>query len=132
MNMKNVNRSILMVTILCAALFANACGANKTIATITTSVTASVCLTTAGNATVNITNNEFQPQMMTARVGTTVTFNNTMGPLTLVGNSGFTMGSFGGMMMQTGGSYQYTFSSPGVYVVSASGQSFICTITVVS
>jgi plastocyanin len=131
--MKNVNRSILMFTILCAVLFANACNANKAaMSASTASVTTSVCLTTAGNATVNIINNEFQPQMMTARVGTTVTFNNNMGPITLVGNSGFMAGSFGGMMMQTGGSYQYTFSSPGVYVVSASGQSFICTITVIS
>ena len=131
--MKKVNRSILMFTILCAVLFANACNANKAaMSASTASVTTSVCLTTAGNATVNIINNEFQPQMMTARVGTAVTFNNNMGPITLVGNSGFMAGSFGGMMMQTGGSYQYTFSSPGVYVVSASGQSFICTITVIS
>ena len=42
------------------------------------------------------------------------------------------MGSFGGTSMMTGGSYQYTFSVPGTYVVGASGQNFQCTITIVS
>ena len=129
---------ILAVGSLCMILFANACNPNKTItATNTTTVTTSP--TTAatgtivtGTATINIANNAFQPSMMTARVGTTVNFYNMMGPITLVGSSGFMMGSFGGMMMQTGGGYQYTFNSPGVYVISASGQNFQCTITVIS
>jgi plastocyanin len=69
---------------------------------------------------------------MTARVGTTVTFYNMMSSVTLIGKSGFMMGSFGGTSMMTGGSYQYTFSVPGTYVVGASGQNFQCTITIVS
>jgi len=69
---------------------------------------------------------------MMARVGTTITFTNNMaGQMTLVGKSGFT-GYFGGMMMQMNGTYQYTFTNPGVYVVSVSGQNIQCTITVVS
>ena len=132
--MKKVNWPILTAAMLCAVFFANACNANATTVSSTSSaaISASVCLTTAGSATVNIMNNAFQPQMMTARAGTTVTFNNKMGPLTIIGNSGFMMGTFGGMMMQTGGTYQYTFSSPGVYVISAEGQSFVCTITVIA
>jgi plastocyanin len=143
MNMKKLNWPILFVAILCVVLLANACSTPKTVTiTNTTTVTASQTTTTvtnttslttvSGNATINIANNAFQPSMMTARVGTTVNFYNMMGPITLVGTSGFAMGPFGGMMMQTGGGYQYTFNSPGTYVVSASGQNFICTITVVS
>ena len=92
--MKKVNWPILTAAMLCAVFFANACNANATTVSSTSSaaISASVCLTTAGSATVNIMNNAFQPQMMKARVGTTVTFNNKMGPLTLIGNSGFMMG----------------------------------------
>jgi len=69
---------------------------------------------------------------MMARVGTTITFtNNLVGQMTLVGMSGFT-GTFGGMMMNMGGDYQYTFNTPGVYVVAVSGQSIQCVITVVA
>jgi VCBS repeat-containing protein len=71
--------------------------------------------------------------MMVARAGTTVTFTNNMaGQMTLVGKSGFMMGSFGGMATMMGGSYQYTFNSPGTYVVAVSGQNIQCTITVIS
>src|SRR5450759_4327691 len=123
--MKKLNWPILFVAILCVVLLANACSTPK-IVTITNTATVTASQTVSGNATINIANNAFQPSMMTARVGTTVNFYNMMGPITLVGTSGFAMGPFGGMMMQTGGGYQYTFNSPGTYVVSASGQNFIC------
>jgi plastocyanin len=122
MKMKNPNWSILIIASLCLILLANACNTSKTVTT-----------TVSGSSSISVTTNGFQPSMMTARVGTTVTFANNMGgPMTLVGTSGFMMGSFGGMMMQMGGSYPYTFNTPGVYVVSVSGQSIRCTITVVS
>jgi plastocyanin len=148
MKMKNLKWPILFIAILSVVMLTNACSTPKTVTTTntatvtasqttttvttTTSPTTTSLTTVSGTATINVANNAFQPPMMTARVGTTINFYNMMGPLTLVGTSGFTMGSFGGMMMQTGGGYQYTFNSPGTYVVSASGQSFICTITVVS
>jgi len=141
MFMNKLHRAILIAAALSMSLVAAACSKNNTTtatstvtvtASPTTSSTTAPLTTVSGNVTVNIADNAFQPSMMTARVGTTVNFYNMMGPLTLVGNSGFMMGAFGGMMMQTGGSYQYTFNSPGSYVVSATGQSYICTITIVS
>ena len=135
MNLKKLNWSILPVAAICVILFANACSINKTVtntATVTVSQTNAPIITISGPVTINIVNNSFQPSMMTAKVGTIVTFYNMMGRITLVGYTGFGMTSFGGIMMQTGNSYKYIFDSPGVYVVSASGQSFQCTITVVS
>jgi plastocyanin len=120
MNIKKLFCLVLAVVSLSAILIGSACS-NKS-ATTTISGAGSISVTTYG----------FQPAMMTARAGTTVTFTNNMGgPMTLVGGSGFMMGSFGGMMMQMGGAYQYTFSSSGTYVVGVSGQNILCTITVV-
>jgi plastocyanin len=121
MNIKKAFWMTLAVISLTAILAGSACNNTKTVTT-----------TVSGAGSVIVNTNGFQPSMMTARVGTTVTFTNNMGgPMTLVGNSGFMMGSFGGMMMQMGGAYQYTFNSPGTYVVGVSGQGIRCTITVV-
>jgi plastocyanin len=120
--MNNLRRSISVIATIGLILLANACSSPRT-----------VTATVSGASSVNVATSGFQPSMMVARTGTTVTFvNNMTGQMTLVGNSGFMMGSFGGMMMQMGGSYQYTFNTPGTYVVGVSGQNIRCTITVVS
>jgi plastocyanin len=118
--MNNLRKSVLIAASIGLILVSNAC--SKPVASTTVS----------GATTVNISNNAFQPGTMTARVGTTVNFYNMMGQVTLVGKSGFMMGSFSGMMMQTGTGFQYTFNTPGTYVVGVSGQNFQCTIKVVS
>jgi plastocyanin len=123
-NMKKMLFSILAIVALSALLVACACTGGKTVTTTNT-------VTVSGTASITVNSNGFQPSTMMARVGTTITFNNNMGSaMSLMGKSGFS-GPFGGMMMQMGGNYPFTFNTPGTYVVAVSGQNLQCTITIV-
>ena len=85
----------------------------------------------SGLVYIDITTNGFSKEELTAKVGTKITFNNNLeGECTLVGKSGFT-GDFGGLMGK-GGSYAYTFTAPGTYVIGTMEEPSLLTLTVVA